>query len=197
MFGKSMFNRSFVYKFLVFLIIGVMSLGFYGATVIAQGTEEPPDNAEKDTSKSAKYIKGGGKLITQKDRRGAINEGFEDGIMPPLGWVRMQTNTNETWSIDSYNPYSGVYDAQVLYDSNLSPQDEILLSPEFSAVSGNVSLWSIGNLYWCRDDYDNCDLEIWFVKGPWGGSDDVFLGLADPDWTDTWAWSFSNFDFNA
>jgi hypothetical protein len=126
-----------------------------------------------------------------------LSEGFEAAIMPPTGWTLIATNPNETWEIDTYDPHSGSYYAHVLYDPALLDQDEVLLSPAFTAASGDVSLWSYGNLYWCRDANDNCDLEVWFVNGSWGGGDDVYLGLADDAWTGTWEWSHSTFDFSA
>jgi C1A family cysteine protease len=126
-----------------------------------------------------------------------LSEGFEAATMPPTGWTLIPTNPNETWEIDTYDPHSGSYYARVLYDPALLDQDEVLLSPTFTADSGSVQLWSYGNLRWCRDTDDNCDLEVWFVNGSWGGGDDVYLGLADDDWTDTWEWSYSTFDFSA
>lgn len=63
----------------------------------------------------------------------------------------------------------------MLYDPLLSDQKELLLIPRFAASSGSVSLWSYGSLYWCRDTYNSCDLEVWFVTGSWGGDD---AGLA-------------------
>jgi uncharacterized repeat protein (TIGR01451 family) len=124
----------------------------------------------------------------------SISESFEAGVVPPSGWTLIQTNPNETWKIAANGPHSGTYYANVKYDFN---QDEVLLSPTFTAVAGHVCLWSFGNLYWCRDTYDNCDLEVWFVNGSWGGSDDVYLGKTDNDWTGTWQWSDSTFDFSS
>jgi hypothetical protein len=61
-------------------------------------------------------------------------------------------------------------------------------------TEATLSLWSYGSLYWCRDTYDNCDLNVWLVVGDVGGGDDVFVGRADDDWTGTWVWSQSVFD---
>ena len=159
-----------------------------------QQGDEPPDPAAKHMT----HVIGGGQPVSDKSSRADLLEGFEDGIMPPSGWTHLQTNPNETWEIDDHDPYSGNYNAHVLYDPALMDQDEVLLSPTFTAQSGSVSLWSIGSLYWCRDTYDNCDLEIWFVNGTWdgGSADDIYLGLADDDWTGTWAWSHSSLDFS-
>ena len=124
----------------------------------------------------------------------SIFEGFEACVIPPSGWTHIQTNPNETWRISVLDPHSGCHCATVYY--NRANQDELLLSPTFTADTGSVSLWSCGSLYWCRDTYDKCDLEVWFVNGSWGGGDDVLLGKTDDDWTGTWQWSYSTFDFS-
>jgi hypothetical protein len=178
----------------LFLWLVIVALLMAALPVVAQGPDEPPDEAAKRKPPT----RGEGRLVSTKDRA-IIAEDFEDGVMPPPGWTHLQTNPNEAWQIGTYDPYNGIYDASVLYDPALLDQNEVLLSPTFTADSGDVSLWSLGSLYWCRDSYDNCDLEVWFVNGTWdwGGGDDVFLGLADNDWTATWEWSNSVFDFSA
>jgi uncharacterized repeat protein (TIGR01451 family) len=127
----------------------------------------------------------------------SIFEGFEAGIVPPSGWTLIRTNPNETWEIATNGPHSGSYFANVLCDPARLDQDEVLLSPTFTADTGRVDLWSFGSLYWCRETYDDCDLEIWFVNGSWGGGDDVRLGKTDDDWTRTWRWSHSTLDFSS
>ncbi len=168
--------------------------------VAAQGPPDGDGGEQPDptTAKRAPQVRDEGRPVPTKDRA-IITEDFEAGIIPPSGWTHLQTNPNETWEIDTVNPYNGSYHAHVLYDPALLDQDEVLLSPSFTATSGDVSLWSKGSLYWCRDTNDNCDLEIWFVNGTWdwGGGDDVYLGIVDNDWTSTWAWSQSIFDFSA
>jgi len=128
----------------------------------------------------------------------SISEGFEAGVVPPSGWTLIQTNPNQTWEIATARPtpQSGSYYAAVKCDLALLDQDELLLSPAFTADTGSVSLWSFGSLYWCRDIYDNCDLEVWFVNGSWGGGDDALLGRADDYWTHEWGWRDSTFDFS-
>lgn len=117
--------------------------------------------------------------------------------MPPAGWTHIQNNPNETWERATLRPLSGRYYAHVLCDPALKDQDEVLLSPCFIPDSGSVKLWSKGSLYWCRGvPYDNCDLEVWFVNGSWGGGDDVFLGKTDDYWVGELIWSYSTFDFS-
>jgi hypothetical protein len=121
-----------------------------------------------------------------------IDEGFEDGVIPPSDWIHVANNPNETWKLYTF-PYAGAYAANVVYDSALIPQDEWLLSPEMALTEGTLSFWSFGSLYWCRDTYDNCDLNVWLVVGDIGGGDDVYVGKADDDWTGSYIWSQSVF----
>jgi hypothetical protein len=62
---------------------------------------------------------------------------------------------------------------------------------------GTLSFWSMGSIYWCRDDFDNCDLNIWIIVGDIGGGDDILVGTADADWPDNWIWAQSTFDLDA
>jgi len=120
-----------------------------------------------------------------------IEEGFEGGAVPPVGWTEV-TNSTVNWELDDYSPHSGLYDAHVLYDYN---QNEWLLSPEMALSRGTLSFWSYGSVYWCRDTYDNCDLNVWIVVGPnVGDGDDIYVGTADGDWPDNWTWAQSVFD---
>jgi hypothetical protein len=124
-----------------------------------------------------------------------IHEGFEAGVVPPTGWTRIQTNPRQTWKIQVVGlPYSGSHAADVEYDDQLAQQDEVLLSPEFAPSSVQLNFYSKGSLYWCRDDNDNCDLNIWLVVGNWGGGDDIYVGKADDSWTATWEWSLTSID---
>ncbi len=119
-------------------------------------------------------------------------EGFEGGIVPPAGWTRVQTNPRQTWKIATVGlPHSGTYAADVEYDDQLGWQDELLLSPALDLSTGNLDFWSMGSVYWCRDTYDNCDLEVWLVVGGWGGGDDVYVMTADGGWPANWTWTHS------
>lgn len=120
-----------------------------------------------------------------------ISEGFESAIVPPSGWSLVSTNPYYTWEINNFNPVQGIYYANVLYDPGLSPQDEILLSPQFTASNATLSFYSFGSPYWCRDTYDNCDLNVWIVVGAWGGGNDIFVRTVDSDWIGTWTWTFT------
>ena len=77
--------------------------------------------------------------------------------------------------------------------NDANPLDTWLLSPEFELDDrGVLNFYSAGDLTWCRDIFDNCDLELWVVVGATAGDgDDVYLGLADDDWVDTYTWSES------
>jgi hypothetical protein len=120
-------------------------------------------------------------------------EGFESGIMPPSGWQRIQSNLSETWqTITSAQAFEGSHFASVFYDSNLGVQNEILVSPPFTATNNSqVEFYSMGSLYWCRDTYNNCDLKVWIVFGGWGGGDDIMISTADPTWPGDYLWGKS------
>jgi hypothetical protein len=123
-----------------------------------------------------------------------FNEGFEGGVVPPTGWT-LQVQAPTTWEISTTTPHSGTYDAHVEYDPDLISQSEWLLSPEITLTSGILSFWSYGSIHWCRDTYDDCDLEVWLVVGPTAGDgDDIYVGLADPSWPASWTWAQSTFD---
>jgi hypothetical protein len=92
--------------------------------------------------------------------------------------------------------HNGSYSADVEYDPNLLVQDEALISPTINPSSVTLEFWSFGSLYWCRDTFNNCNLEVWIVRGDWdgGSGDDIFVGIADNDWTNTWEWSQTTID---
>jgi hypothetical protein len=124
-----------------------------------------------------------------------ITEGFEGGVVPPSGWLRVRTNPRQTWKIMQVGtPYAGSFAADCQFDAQTAPQNEVLLSPEFQADQAELKFRSFGSLFWCREDSDNCDLRVWLVVGAWGGGDDIFVGIADDDWTGTWVWSPSTMD---
>jgi len=120
-----------------------------------------------------------------------LNEGFEGGVVPPTGWTHIQTNPSKTWQLGD-TPWEGSYNATVLYDYD---QDEWLISPYLNpsaAYSGAwLDFWSFGSLYWCRDTYNNCDLNVWLL---FDDQPDVLLGLADNDWSTSWVYAYSLFD---
>ena len=124
-----------------------------------------------------------------------IAEGFESGVVPPPNWTRIQTNPRQTWKIMVVGTrYAGSYSADVEYDSLLADQNEVLLSPYFTASGAYLRFASMGSVYWCRDTNNNCDLNVWLVVGGWGGGDDILVHTADNDWTGSWAWSISDVD---
>lgn len=133
----------------------------------------------------------------QNTEAALLDEGFEGGAMPPSGWNEVTSNTSYNWETLSSIRYSGSYAANVAYDPAPAFQDEWLLSPQLAPVAGTLSFWSMGSLYWCRDTYNNCDLNIWLVVGEIGGSDDILIGKGDDAWTASFTWSQSVFDLGA
>ena len=123
-----------------------------------------------------------------------IEEGFEGGTMPPSGWSQTIQNSSHlttTWGIDRNVPFEGELYATVYYDPDLGTQNEVLLSPQFEATSASLEFYSYGSVYWCRDEFNNCDLNVWLVRGAWGGGDDVKIYTADRDWPANWQWGQS------
>ena len=126
-----------------------------------------------------------------------LAEGFEANLMPPASWTRVQTNPAFTWKISTIGTsYEGIHSADVEYDPDLVPQNEVLFTPVLNPPIAILDFWSSGSLYWCRETHDNCDLNIWIVIGAWDGGmvDDIFVGEADADWTGNFIWSNSTFD---
>jgi len=123
------------------------------------------------------------------------DEGFESGVVPPSGWTHVQNNVNETWYSTNASAHSGSYSAQCDYDAALNQQDEWLISPYISGLTGgeNVTAWSMGSYYWAVDPEDNYDINAWLVVDDLGGGDDVLLGKCDDDWTANWTWAQSTF----
>jgi predicted secreted protein len=112
-------------------------------------------------------------------------------------WTQITTNPDYTWELYASYNHSGSYSALVEGNTGTSPQDEILISQPFTTMGGTVSFYSGSNISWCRDDPDNCDLQVWVVKGDWdaGAGDDILLGKADDDWVSNYIYALSNFDF--
>ncbi len=122
-----------------------------------------------------------------------FSQGFESGLMPPAGWTRQVVNSSNTWVITNTASmvYTGTRAAAIHWNFN---QNEWLVSPPIQITEGILSFWSMGDPFWCRDNHDNCDLNVWIVIGAPGGGDDIFVGKADSAWAGTWIWSQSVFD---
>ncbi|MGD2041583.1 MAG: hypothetical protein PVH11_12220, partial [Anaerolineae bacterium] len=127
-----------------------------------------------------------------------LREGFDGGEVPPPGWDLIQTNARQTWELAFDFAHEGDHSAFCDYDDLFGQQDEVLLSPALALESGVLGFWSSGDLYWCRDTLDHCDLNVWLVLGDWDGglNDDVYVGRADDDWEHSGQWSFSRFDLD-
>jgi|GEM_PF-1348576 len=121
----------------------------------------------------------------------ALNEGFESGVVPPTGWTADVTNASYTWEVDNFAPYEGTYNATVLYDALLVPQDEWLKSPsvDLSTFSqAYLTFYWNTSYYWLVDPFDNG--ETYLKISTDGGS----------TWTSLWSESdagvFTNWEWN-
>ncbi|MBD3347970.1 MAG: hypothetical protein GF400_02090 [Candidatus Eisenbacteria bacterium] len=88
-------------------------------------------------------------------------EGFESGV-PPTGWTLFQTNTVETWGVDTYNPYEGLQYASCQYDATYSgPQDEWLYT-DYTIEAGDecLSFYAFASTYWAVDPYQNYNILV-------------------------------------
>lgn len=128
-----------------------------------------------------------------------IEEGFEGGEVPPLGWEVVQTNARETWEIHTQMefppPYEGIFAARVDPDTQSGLQDEVLLTPPFQASDAWLEFFSAGSISWCRDGTeDHCNLNVWLVEGDWDGVNDLMIYTADESWLGEFIWSPSVVD---
>lgn len=128
-----------------------------------------------------------------------ISEGFEGGAVPPAGWVLDQSNPNETWYAGTLDPHSGTYNAEILYDEALVPQNEALYTPLLvRPITLTVDFWSLGSIYWCRDTYDNCDLNVYLdADTEFGNGNETLVYTADATWPASWTWAQSTVDLTA
>ena len=124
-----------------------------------------------------------------------IDEEFN--AVPPAGWTAVISNTNyptTTWYLEG----TGDTYASVQWDPIVDPQDEWLVSDYFTLTEAYLDFWSFGSLYWCRDTYDNCDLEVWLIVGPGvNDGDDIYVGKADGDWPASWTWAETYIDLTS
>jgi len=120
-----------------------------------------------------------------------LSEGFESGVVPPAGWSEQSQNAYYNWEISSDYAYEGNYGAYVGWDYT---QNEWLLTPQLTLSSGTLGFWTMGSVYWCRDNYNNCDFNVWIVVGAPGGSDDVFVGRVEDDWSGNFVWTWVDYN---
>lgn len=127
-----------------------------------------------------------------------LAEGFETWF--PAGWERIITNPGYTWFQASYNPQEGNFNASIVYDPALVPQDEWMISPviDLSAARPGLELkfWFLTSYYWHVDPYNNGDMII--VVSIDGGDT-----WSMPLWTEddygvfeNWIWYEVILDFN-
>jgi len=128
-----------------------------------------------------------------------LTEGFETWF--PVGWEQIITNSGYTWFQSSYSPQEGIYNAEIVYDPALVPQDEWMISPVIDLTSANPGLeltfWFLTSYYWHVDPYDNADMIIMVSTD--GGDH-----WSEPLWTEddygifeNWTWYEVTLDFDA
>lgn len=95
----------------------------------------------------------------------SLDANFEDGVVPPTGWTIQQTNTSETWRVNSAleAPAAGNYSALVAYDAALADQNELLITPslDFSAATTvALNFKTTLSYYWSVSPNDNYDVSV-------------------------------------
>ena len=115
--------------------------------------------------------------------QGILEEGFEDGVMPPPGgWYTIDENTNRPWTIvdKPTNPdyiHNGEYAGWVNYDSEFS-HDNWLVSPDIAITGDEAYLifWALADTNW-----PGATVELW-IRG--ASIEDVMLWdmIADEVW---------------
>lgn len=127
----------------------------------------------------------------------SLDEGFESGVAIPAGWTTQRANASYSWNLNTTpnEARTGSYSADILYDPSSSAQDEWLISPLITpSAASRLYFATKGSPAWCRDTYDNCDVEVWLLVGAIGGGDDIQLGLAEDAWSAEYTWANSSFD---
>ena len=117
-------------------------------------------------------------------------EGFE-GTFPPTGWSQSGTHSGEeTWYLETYDPYEGAQYASCQWDPDLIDQDEWLISPAATAVETmEITGASNGSTAWMQ----NYDVNVWILKA----SGDVLVGNLDETWTADWTWAEFGYDLSS
>lgn len=179
------------------LLIVVMLIFLTAWRAVSNKIASRNESSRIDTGKTSK-VDGSNQLEpVMAVEAGQVYQGFEGGVVAPIGWEVESTNTTNTWKVATAGSvYTGTYSGDVEYDPDLNDQDEFLLTPPFRGDTGSVSFWSEGSIYWCKETNDNCDLEVWFIGEKPGLDDDVLLGKADDSWTENYSWAQSTFDFS-
>jgi len=144
--------------------------------------------AQQNSKKNS--IKHGDDFPVFNLKNNLVYETFESGVFPPAGWTVIADTTPQTWDTASFDPHSGSYYAQCLYDETLTGvQNEYLISPEMDmrgVTSSVLTFYFQFSQYWGITPNDNYDLYVL-------ASTDGGISFPDTIWneldTDTSAWS--------
>lgn len=131
-----------------------------------------------------------------------LDEGFEDGTMPPTGWTKINGPSSPGdqaahWRVDDTDYiYAGGYGALCPWGYNLN---EWLITPpiDLSTVSNPaVSFWWESSYFWHVDPNNNGDL---FVKVSTDGGTtwDVLWTFGDIGVWNDWVWYYTVIDLSA
>ena len=122
-----------------------------------------------------------------------LDEGFEDGIMPPTGWELQSAEPDVTWEITTEEVYSGVYAAKCPAADPPYDQNEWLISPEIDLTNAE----DIALEFWANCLTYAADWTL-YLKLRIVGQDWITLWdcVAEEEWYDG-LWHNKTFDLNA
>ena len=122
-----------------------------------------------------------------------LDEGFEEGSMPPTGWTTIDTGDNNWDVIDSGSQpdfvHSGEWAAFVL--NHYNPQDEQLISPEIDLTEfdlAEITFWAISKI--------NVDFTLELhITGD--GFDDIVWDMSADETWDSYEWREVSFTLDS
>jgi len=171
-------------------VIAITMIGMLILSCFAISPAISSTNASKKLSKLTPSVEMNGYAFSTLGSFNTLTEGFEDGLMPPIGWYTIESNTAQPWFIVNYT-HSGDYAAWINYDSS-TQSDNWLVSPNIDLtgyVKANLTFWAASDT-----GYPTATMEL-HIRGE--GFDDILWDMIqDEDW-DTFEYRELTFDLSA
>jgi hypothetical protein len=128
-----------------------------------------------------------------------LNEGFEDGVMPPPGgWSTTQSHPSYNWAVADYASWihSGSFAARVDWDAGTA-SDEWLLSPVIDLTDvpdALLDFWALSVTFWCPNNGSGADVFL-HVTEPGGTFIDTVWNMCSESW-ETWEYRLVSVDLS-
>ena len=168
----------------------------FSGEIVIVNTEDPEDTCVIDVALATPYAYHSYRQIpmishvTNMQSSGTLSrdvlldEGFEDGIMPPTGWYTDELNLVTPWTIVDAVTYpdfvhTGDYAGWINYDTP-NPSDNWLVSPDLDLTGYD----SVSLVFWAESDtnWPTATMEL-HIRGD--GFDDLLWDMiADETWAD-------------